>query len=518
MDGIPGELVHSLVRAITPHQCLPIPSMAVARLTPLSNKLPVAGTVPPAGLHLQSEYNGSECIFEARPSGVKLWPFVVDSIDSDVKQSNADSKETEHFINIKITSNLNKIPENSPSELTFFISGSVRRAMSAMDSIGCGVISGAMVALDGSWTVPLKKEDFTVLGFESEHRMMPEQHRSKDVASLIQEYMYFPERFCFFKVSGLIASTPCRGFIIRIKIKAEYVESLYSVREKIRLNCIPIINIYKPPAVSLKISTGTSEYTIPKHKLNSKYWDVVAINSVLLQSPEKVIQVSEFRLGVENEEDEPAAITWEQVRIDSPVVSELKSTVGLRLQGIDSAKYHDLRYENAIVETFACNTTAPKHLEIGKRINILGWESGYTASLETTATPYIEYRPKSHKGTLAIIRGMQMQNGRITNLKLALDTYLKSIDRIESPHSKALQNSLISVKRDVVAVPHPQAPLGAMLSMGLCYTLTLATVDGIESGNYLKSRVLALALKALQGDLLPVEVMTYGRDQQAIYV
>jgi len=81
-----------------------------------------------------------------------------------------------------------------------------------------------------------------------------------------------------------------------------------------------------------------------------------------------------------------------------------------------------------------------------------------------------------------------------------------------------LLSSLVNIRREVIAVPHPEAPLGAMLTMGLRYTLTLTAINGIDDGNYIKSRILALALKNVQGESLPMEIVTHGRDNEVVHV
>ena len=97
MDGITSELVSSLARALAPHQYFAVPSMAIARLSPLSNKLPATGLTPPVSLQFKAEHNGTDCIFSAITEDIKIWPFSVKATDAKPDQSSSRNTESTHY-------------------------------------------------------------------------------------------------------------------------------------------------------------------------------------------------------------------------------------------------------------------------------------------------------------------------------------------------------------------------------------------------------------------------------------
>lgn len=518
MDGIPEELAYSLVRALAPHQCLPLPCMAVLKLEPISNQLPVVGTAPSDTARFQVNEKGEECVFEARSADIKIWPLkvLVKNTVINEKIIKAD-KNLDNFV-IEISRNENLIPKDSPGELTFFIDGAVRRALSAIDAIGNGVVGVTMVALDQTWATQLSKNDIKVLGFDERHRMMPEQHRSKNGDSAIQEYLGFPRRFCFFKISNLKPPKTCAGFYIVLQVKASYIGSLKSVKDNININCIPVINIFKPPIVLIPLDSLNHEYAIPKFKPNLKYWDTIAINSVKLLSNEHEISLCELKLGIAEAEHAIPQVVWEQVRLDRPTSNIAKSALGLRIIGMNTALVKESNYKSAVLDTYACNTQAPEMLMVGQGVQIVGWESGYKAVLMSPASQYVGHRSVFPSRTMELIRSMQLQSGYLGDVKQALENYIGSLDRVRSAHSLAFQKTLLKITKEVIAIPYPKAPLGAMLGMGLRYRLEFVPDGGYGKGNFLNSKIIALALEQVHGEVLPVEIQTVCLDREILSV
>jgi type VI secretion system VasI/ImpG family protein len=517
MDGVTGQVAHSLLQSVAPYLCLPVPSMSVACLSPISDQLAPSGSAPARDIRLRVTANGADCFFTGRMQDIQLWPLNVQCIGrGPLMLQSEQHKDTAPFV-LEVRHASKNIPSQAPGELTFFVSGALPRALAAMDALSLGLVDAQMVALDGSWSVHIPRDKISIIGFDPSHRMMPVTHASSDGGSLAQEFLHFPRRFCFFKVAGLLAPKPCIGFYLVFSIRQNWLSALDAVSERILLNCVPIINLYQPAQLAVPLNDEDQEYPLPRQHAIRGGWDVLAVDSVNLIEHEKSIRIPEFQLGF-GEAPKDGTVRWQSVRLDRARGHSGDSSLALRLIGMESANTSGRRFDMAMVQVQATHGHTPEKLTAGQVLDIVGWESGYRAALEFVPTPYVEPLRAIQGSTHDALRTLQVRSGRVTDLAAAVVGFLAAHDRAQTPHSLAMVSALSRIRREVVALPQPDAPLGAMLGMGCRYSLEFAKAEGFYGSRHLLSRVIGQIVSHMHDEQLPMEVVAPGPDGRAVHV
>lgn len=512
IDSVPGQLALSLVNSVAPHLTAPVPCMSVARFTPRSDQSS-ENAVAPKGLRLVASTKSEEVIFTVCSNSVTLRPLILE----DVKPSDPAMRiipelpsDNEAFV-LKITQPNRKIAQGDPGDLTFFISGAINRALQAIDSIVFGVESLFMVALDGSWTVPLKKDSIEIQGFDSNDRMMPPHLGSFSAGDIAAEFLNFPRRFCFFRVVGLKCPKPTSGFFLVFSVKRSWSLALEMVRGHVLLNCFPIINLFRPAPVAVRLNGDMDEYFLPRGDSGaSTRWDVFAIQRVELMGPSERYEILEAPAMDAASLGDDAKIYWQSVRRQRIAQNLGHAGLSLRFIGLELARSQGLKADLALIEFDASNCDAAEDLEARHPLYFQGWECPYAAHIEVAPSPYVSAVAPTDQTLVQILRVLQSREGRLKHLGIFLRRYLEVHNRSISAHAVSSIAAIENVTQETVLIPWPDAPPGAMPGLGYRYTISYSKKHELIGSSYILSKTISRILKQMSALPFPVEI--YSED------
>lgn len=294
IDGISGTVALNILQAVAPYLCAPIPCMSVIRLSPLSKKVASPTVFPKNQVLVRARAVKNESLFTLVNSDTKIWPLLAKYRGRGGEEiSNALTPGITPLV-FEVTHFNAKLKKNEPGELTFFVSGSLSRALAAIDAIQLGVAEVKMFALDNSWSADIGNKNIELIGYDQEHRILTDACQGNNVGAAMQEFLNFPRRFCFFKICNLSVPVECRGFKLVLGVKPSWASALDAAGEYIQLNCFPAVNKFRPTAIAVKLINSVQEYQLPKQTMSLGSCHPLIIESVSIIENGICQEVPEF--------------------------------------------------------------------------------------------------------------------------------------------------------------------------------------------------------------------------------
>jgi type VI secretion system protein ImpG len=523
-DSVPGELAFSLLQSIAPHLIAPLPSMSVAKFFPLSGNMEAMGSIPVDHLKLRAGAPTGDCIFTPYTQGIRLWPFILDcflagSADASGKNRRAvpGFNDSNGFV-LRVEHPIRKMPQHAPGDLTFFISGALNRALAAVEAMMLGVREIKMVALDGSWSVPIALSNLDVLGFEPSHRIISSVQGVSHAGALALEAMTFPRRFFFLKVSGLRCPIPSTGFFLVMVMERSQLAALDAVKQNIHLNCVPIVNVFSQQSVALDLRDHRAEYRIPRFDTGQGKWDVCAIDRVRLIERDQEHEVAEYHSGVPGHALYSHHLFWQGVRHERISSNLAHASLAVRFIGLDRMRAAGRELNMAMLDLVCSNCEAPENLQVGQALDLSGWDPGYRAALELAPTAYVPPLLSSATTTNEIIRILQWRSAAGGGLTAAVREYLTIHNRTQTPYATAAVSSLQDIRREIIAIPWTGMTSGPAMGMGCRYLISLRRGEELLGSRYLFARMIRHILAQMHDLQMPLEVLFEGANGAWVHV
>jgi type VI secretion system protein ImpG len=264
-DDFP-EITQSLLNILYPHYTNPIPSMSVAKFSPILKN------IPPSGYRIEKDtvlfsrpVGGIPCQFTtAYP--VTLWPLeVVSATLSEPKRLVRNALQT-ITLRLKLHNNLS-FSQLGCTQLRFFLNGQRQHIFHLYELLFnnvCHVECEAVGGPPGQSIIPLY-DCIRPVGFDDQEGLLPYPPRSFPGYRLIFEYFCFPEKFLFFDLTGLERlSKNSFGETLDVVIYLDKpAKSTILVNsETFCLHASPIINTFKRIAEPIRIEHQKSEYRL----------------------------------------------------------------------------------------------------------------------------------------------------------------------------------------------------------------------------------------------------------------
>ena len=176
--------------------------------------------------------------------------------------------------------------EFNMDELTFFIRGSEELPMQIYEQI-FGHSQNVLVQSvekNSTWQSVLPVENICPVGFEDAQALLPVVARSFQGYRLLHEYFAFPERFLFFRVTGLKECIrQCDGenldIIILFDDKVPELEGRVDAGNFL-LHCSPVINLFPKRADIIHLSDKFTEYHVVPARTHPMDFEVYQVLSV----------------------------------------------------------------------------------------------------------------------------------------------------------------------------------------------------------------------------------------------
>ena len=295
------EITEALLTVLYPHYLRPVPSMSVVEfdLDPAQGNLSTGLPIPKGAVLYSPPVNGVPCKYRTCYD-TTLWPLKLveaqwrspDRFQPPLKTDAVAALRLEIRCFPEVT--LDKLELRN---LRFHLNGE-GALVHGLYELLCANCTQIVIRdpTPGSRVKPvwLEPEQLRPVGFEEDEGALPYPLRSFLGYRLLQEYFTFPDKFFFFKLSGLEGLAQA-GFKDRAEIiflisrfeRAERQQTLeVGVSDKtVRLNCTPIINLFHQTAEPILLSHRVYDYPIVPDVSRQDAMEIFSVEEVVSVDP-----------------------------------------------------------------------------------------------------------------------------------------------------------------------------------------------------------------------------------------
>jgi len=293
-----------------------------------------------------------------------------------------------------------------------------------------------------TWQVPLPSDCVSRVGFEAHEAMLPYDARSFQGYRLLHEYLAFPQRLMFVRVSGLAeAFRRCPGkqldLILLMNSAEQGLDRLVDA-ENFKLYCAPVINLFPKRADRIHLTDRFSEFHVVPDRtrpLDFEVYQVLGVTGHGAQAGEEM----EFRSFYSAKDFDAQTGAYYVVHREPRRLSERERRAGRRSGYSGSEVYlslvdaHAAPYRSDLrqlsVTTLCTNRDLPLHLPVGYGQTDFNLESA--APVETVRCLARPTHPR-----MAPVEG-ELAWRAISHLTL---NYLSLIDTDEQAGASALRD------------------------------------------------------------------------------
>ncbi|MGI4853958.1 MAG: type VI secretion system baseplate subunit TssF [Janthinobacterium lividum] len=366
-----SEITSALLQLVYPHYLRPLPAMSIAefQVDPAQGKQSAAFVVPRGtALVTKRKVEGMPCRFRTCYP-VQLWPMTVaecgwrapEAISSPLRVPGAVA-----VLRILLRAGEDiSLADAGLDKLVFYLAGNSAVTLNLYELLSSKCMRIVLrhpsrpdkpVELDSGMLQPC--------GFDEEESLLPYSRQSFDGYRLIQEYFSFPEKFLFFRLSGLeairaLAATDQFEVLLYIARfdrpeRAQALEVGVSA-STLRLGCTPIVNLFAHTAEPMLLSHTNYEYRVVPDMRHQHMMEVFSVDSVLATSPSRRMTTPIDPLYAFRFQSTSATrgVFWHNIRRYSPLGEDRPSDMYLSLVDIDG----ELSEPDAEVLTAKCTCT-----------------------------------------------------------------------------------------------------------------------------------------------------------------
>ncbi len=382
-DDFP-ELTDAFFDVVYPHYLRPVPSMTIVEFVPDAGASSAsAGISVAAGSVLTSRrtLEGVPCTFRTGYP-VTVWPVRVaqcsmrrvEQIAALPRVPNA-SAVLRLELHTTQDAEFTRIPLE---DLTFYLSGDRAVTLPLYELLSRNLLDVLVrnPLEPKAGAVSLGRPSLQPMGFAADEALLPYTQRSFQGHRLLQEYFSFPEKFLFYRLSGLQAALAAVRATRQVEVllflrQPEQTERLHALEasvhaDTIKLHCAPAINLFEQVAEPVVITQTRAEYPVTVDARNRVGNEVYSIESVYATNPSRRTSVRlpplfEHRFEASAGEKN---VYWRATRRYSQVQPEDPGRMYLSIVDAHGA----MMQPNAEVLTLRClctNHTLPAALPVG---------------------------------------------------------------------------------------------------------------------------------------------------------
>ncbi len=353
-------------------------------------------TIEPTGLSEQKEVDNKlkQCKFSNCYNTV-LWPLKTQDVSKAAINDYADAKRFPHAQTaIKV-----RLVETNPGAakptqfvrpLRFFIDLEESQRFKFYDHIVKHFIGAAVLQKDGQPSIILSKQQLNVCGFEDDERLFPVDVNQDLGFSLLQDYFSFPEKFMFIELTGLEQAQVQEDLEILLMFDENLSPSIKLHKQALRLNCAPVINLFKKTTEPLPIHHKDYRYKLYPSREHYDCFEVLKVNK--LQSVNKQGESNELQpyFSLLENETPKANYRW-LVQQENSHKKHLSGTdCWLSVFDLDFARTSPVG-ETLFADTWCCNRSLCEMFSHSQEFAVVGSSPVTKVSLLT--------RPTRHRGS-----------------------------------------------------------------------------------------------------------------------
>lgn len=310
-DELP-ELSHSLVSMLWPNLLRPFPAMTILEFEPLAGAISETQMLSP-GCSFQAEpIDGTACIFR-NPHAAALHPIRVAQVSLEAMGEqvrlntvlmpiNGARLETMRLDPLRFHLKFER-DSVTARHLLYRLSRRLRRVS---------------VSLPDGRTLHLPPSSVRPVGFADGEQLLPQSPRNFHGHVLLQEYLLFPEKFLFFDLIGLGEAGPQpRGeWTIGFELDGPVDGSVRVGPANLRVNCVPVVNLFPLEAAPLDVSQGNTEYRLLPAAEHSNHYGIFSVDRVTgwIRDRSERVEYSAFESFLHALDDGRRSSTYYHVR------------------------------------------------------------------------------------------------------------------------------------------------------------------------------------------------------------
>ncbi|WP_027706628.1 type VI secretion system baseplate subunit TssF [Zooshikella ganghwensis] len=161
------------------------------------------------------------------------------------------------------------------SQLRFYLAGNTTQQFKLYELLHEHIVSiWIKVNEESSWR-KLSAASLVGCGFSDEEALLLDEPTSFSGYRLLQEYFAFPERFLLFDIKGLELAGATDQFQLLLLSDTVLPEQLHLTEESLKLNCVPLVNLFKQHLDPLRMDHHHYEYRLVADYSHHSYCEVV---------------------------------------------------------------------------------------------------------------------------------------------------------------------------------------------------------------------------------------------------
>ncbi|MFL6650535.1 MAG: type VI secretion system baseplate subunit TssF [Sulfurifustaceae bacterium] len=294
LDADQASVPNALLAELYPHLAAPIPSMAVAQVdvkadgANFANGWTLARGRRAFAMATSDSNRRVPCRFQACYD-TPLWPLTVRA--AGMAPTNhydflSDARDVYSVLHVRIGAlGADPIGSLPLSRLRFHLHSEARDAFRLYELLATHLTGIAVLVPGDREPRRLPPEALSWLGFAPEESMFPARTATPPGYRLLQEYFAFPEKFLFFDVNRL----DCRGATDEFELLFLLDVADPGVRVApgaLRLNCVPLINLYSQPIEPLRLDHRRYEYRLIADQTAHAYCEIYELEEVTAIKPD----------------------------------------------------------------------------------------------------------------------------------------------------------------------------------------------------------------------------------------
>ncbi|SMH63013.1 type VI secretion system baseplate subunit TssF [Azospirillum agricola] len=278
----------ALLGVLYPHLVAPVPSLAIAQFTvdPDQARAATGFTLPDETPLFAEALDGLTCRFRtAYP--VELWP--VEVADAAIQTPAAFSfldRRTDIGAVLRVTlRGLGRLTfaDMAPKRLRLHLHGGAAGSLHELllnEVRGIAVrpveTAGAVRELPGAQVRPV--------GFAPDEDVLPWPRHAHQGYRLIQEYFVFPEKYLFVDIEGLEGLGDAKETELLFLLSNPPRRAVPLDRESFRLNCAPIVNLFRRTTEPVRLDQTQVDYRLPPDSHRERSTEIHSILKVSASS------------------------------------------------------------------------------------------------------------------------------------------------------------------------------------------------------------------------------------------
>ncbi len=274
------EIIQSLLGLWWPHYLRPVPAMSVLEFTPVPNAFSETRVVP-AGTEVQSiPVDGSRCLFRTSRS-VALHPLGLEDLVVREHRSHA-------ALELSFSVWPNAGFADTEDGLRFYLNDQLDRAADLYRFLLHHTRDVQAVCLSGGQ--PVARVELSSKAFSAPQRVEGEEllPETGSVASGylgLQEYFCFPEHQLFVDLNGFGRIASALGehgadqLVLTINFDRHLDFSGIREAQALRINCVPIVNLFEGTARPIPLEASHSEYPLVVERAKGMHCELYAVDA-----------------------------------------------------------------------------------------------------------------------------------------------------------------------------------------------------------------------------------------------